>query len=102
MQWNIPCCSRGLNVRVCHSGYRGDRASVDRHVEGLHAWNPRSGDPGRNGEVSKQFGGPRQTHREVLDAAVRVVAQLSGLKQLTNKPLQIRADAAQGVIAEFA
>ena len=75
----------GLIARVCRSGY----PVRDR---GAH---------GHSGKASQQFRCTGKSHRKILNAAIRVVAELSGLEQLADETLQIRADATQVVIAQF-
>ena len=44
----------------------------------------------------------RSAHGDVLHAAIWVVAEFSGLEQLPDESLQVCADAAQGVVTQFA
>ena len=75
----------GVIVRVGRSGY----PVRDR------------GGHGRSGKASQQFRRAGKSHRKVLNPAIRVVAELSGLKQLADEALQIGADATQVVVAQF-
>ena len=77
--------ARGVNVRVGRSGY----PVRDR------------GGHGRSGKASQQFRCAGKSHRKVLNAAIWVLAELPGLKQLANEALQIGADATQVVVAQF-